>query len=538
MHFNITLVIRVTYYYILEKTLIRQSYFMLLLRQIPILLISITLLACSPLPKNDSTTSISLEKPEHSNIKLQLTPESCYHQSSASLDCIFLLQNGINAYRARLYLIEQAKQEINVQYYLYNSDLTGHLFTVKLWEAANRGIRVRILLDDIGMAGKDKVLSALSTHDNIEVKLFNPFNRNEFRATQLVTQFGSVTRRMHNKSFTVDNTVTILGGRNIGDVYFDADKNITFNDLDVALLGPSVQKVSTSFDEYWNDQLAYPIEALADYNWNEVNPEKIATLFELSIETSKEYEYVHRLLSTSFTEQLHTAQYTAHLGNVSILADRPVKAVKPRDRREFHLSPQLAPFLDTVKNELLIVSPYFVPEQEDIEYFASLIKQGVKVKILTNSLKSNDVPVVHAGYSKYRKLLLKMGVSLFELNSQYLQEVSSQRSAQPKFSLHSKYFVIDRHTAFIGTMNLDPRSINENTEIGAMIKSKSLSEELASSFDYQIQNMAFRLLIEDGEISWVKPNAIEEVFTVDPYSNVWERTILDVISILPGESQL
>ena len=175
-----------------------------------------------------------------------------------------LLENGLDAFVARALLAEYAERSIDVQYYLYHNDLTGKLLTHQLRKAADRGVRVRILVDDMGLAGRDLGSAVLDSHPNIEVRIFNPFSRNVGRLSQLLTRFGAVTRRMHNKSFTVDNEVTILGGRNIGNEYFDADPDIAFADLDVLLIGPVVGNVSAAFDVYWNSEFVYPINVLVN----------------------------------------------------------------------------------------------------------------------------------------------------------------------------------------------------------------------------------------------------------------------------------
>ena len=321
---------------------------------------------------------------------------------------------------ARLSLIKGAQQSVDLQYYLYYSDLSGHLLTVALWQAAERGVRIRLLLDDMDMGGKDEVLAALSGHENISIRLFNPFIRGKNRASQLVFQFGSITRRMHNKSLTVDASITILGGRNIGDVYFGADENTVFGDMDVALTGPVVKEVSNSFDEYWNSELSYPVELLSDYSWDETTHKTISLLFEEKTENKRDHAYVKELQANNLVELIHKNEVKVYSGEAKILVDHPSKIIKDRDQRQYHLAPQLAPYINAVEEELIIVSPYFVPGSEGLQFFEDLIKRGVEVKILTNSMKSNDVLVAHAGYSKYRKKLLEMGVKIYEMDSQLL----------------------------------------------------------------------------------------------------------------------
>lgn len=513
-----------------------------------ILALLLLLTACSSLPENISEPSYAFKKSPNAYLEKQII--SANQQAGLADDAVtmLLLDDGVDAFVARLSLINTAQKSVDVQYYLYHSDLSGHLLTVALWKAAQRGVRIRLLLDDMDMDGKDETLVALSGHPNISIRLFNPFIRGKTRASQFITQFGSITRRMHNKSLTVDTSVTILGGRNIGDVYFGADEKTVFGDMDVALTGHVVEQVSESFDEYWNSPLSYPVELFSDYRWDDETLQSISMLFKEKADSKREHNFVKELQANNLVELIHNDDVKVYTGEAQILVDNPAKIATSREKTKYHLTPQLAPYINAVESELIIVSPYFVPGKEGLQFFHDLVERGITVKILTNSLKSNDVLVVHAGYSKYRKKLLEMGVQIYEMDSQLLTSKSAYKKSdnkkssiwgKSKASLHAKYFIIDRQSTFIGSLNLDPRSFYENTEIGVILKADKLSQHLAKQFDEEINRIAFKLTLHDGAISWSKTIADKTIiYHHEPYSSWWDRFKVGFMRYLPGESQL
>ncbi|MEH6452420.1 MAG: phospholipase D family protein [Psychromonas sp.] len=503
------------------------------------------LMACASLPENTSTKNYSLPQPEDSELVNQVLKK---HQQIDLQDdeiSMLLLDEGIDAFVARLSLINAAESSIDLQYYLYHSDLSGALLTSALWNAAERGVRVRLLVDDMDLDGKDYDIARLSSHPNFEVRIFNPFIRGKGRTSQYVTQLGSITRRMHNKSFTIDHSISILGGRNIGDEYFGASTDVTFGDLDVLISGVAVEQVAESFDLYWNNQLSYPVELLIDFEATDMTLSEVSEEIEVYLETNQNQPYIKLLKNNELIELVKKNEIKKYSGQAIILYDDPLKITKSRDKTEYHLAPKLKPFMDSVQNEIIIVSPYFVPGKEGIEFFEELITRGVTVKILTNSLKSNDVAIVHAGYSNYRKQLLKMGVQLYEMDSKLLLHADpnykkvKNKIGSSKASLHAKYFILDRHYTFIGSLNLDPRSFNENTEIGVIVDSDELAIDLAESFDKNVPNIAFKLSLKDNDIVWDKViNNKKTTLYKEPYSSWWDRLMNGFMGILPVESEL
>jgi putative cardiolipin synthase len=462
-------------------------------------------------------------------------------------DGFLLLKSGLDAFVARGVLANHAERSIDVQYYLYHTDLVGHLFTYLLVKAADRGVRVRILVDDMDLEGRDIGVIALNSHPNIEIRIFNPFDRGIGRIPQFVGGLGSVTRRMHNKSFTVDNQLTIVGGRNIGDEYFDADPTLEFSDLDVMAIGNVVEEVSRSFDLFWNSELSYPATTLIDERPSEEEIKAMYVRLKEYAEQQQDSDYMDALQNSDLANRMRAKSVVYDWGSAEVVYDHPDKIRSERDKKELHLMTQLEPHFRGVQKELIIFSPYFVPGNEGVEFFKGLIENGAKVKILTNSLASNDVTVVHAGYSKYRKALLREGVELYEMDKKLTRAQRKEKKGaggSSKASLHAKSFVLDRNKVFVGSLNLDPRSFYENSEIGIVITSPEMAVPMAESFDRNIEKNAFRLELvtdEDGNesILWHGHDNGEEVtFEVDPYTSIWRRIGVGFMRIMPIESQL
>jgi putative cardiolipin synthase len=458
-----------------------------------------------------------------------------------------LLGNGLDAFVARAVLANSAERSIDVQYYLYHNDLVGRLFTDQLLKAADRGVRVRLLVDDMDMGGRDMGAVAMDRHPNMEVRLFNPFSRNVNRLSQLLTRMGSVTRRMHNKSFTADNQITILGGRNIGNEYFDADPDLAFADLDVIAVGPVVSQVSTAFDLYWNSELAYPASVLSG---NPPTPEKILEMRRQLgeyVADQANSSYLQALRDSDLASRIREKKVSYEWGEGLVVYDEPEKILHDADATEYHLAPQLNPYFVGVNDELIIFSPYFVPGKAGTRFLTRLAERGVRVRILTNSLASNDVGIVHSGYSKYRKALLRGGVELYEMNKKLTRVQRKEKKGtkgSSKASLHAKSFVFDRQQVFIGSLNLDPRAVIHNTEIGVVIQSPKIGGDMGSVFDKHIRQFAFRLeLVKSANGSenllWHgMVDGEEKTFDVDPYTSFWRRFGIGFMRLLPIESQL
>ena len=510
-----------------------------------LLFVILTISGCASLPDNSKRSeSYTITNTLETKLGKGL---QAYRDQGETQDGFIILGKGLDAFVARAALAEVAERSLDVQYYLYHDDMIGYLFTAQLLRAADRGVRVRLLLDDMDMEDRDHGILAIDSHPNIEIRIFNPFDRNLSRVPQFVTGLGTVTRRMHNKSFTADNVATILGGRNIGNAYFDANPTLEFADLDVLAVGEVVKDVSSSFDLYWNNELAYPATTLIETPISDEQAHDIRNQLHDFLEQQKESDYMQALQTSMLAKNIRDNKVEFILGDAVIVVDHPDKITSSRDANELHLVSQLAPYFQNLKKELIIISPYFVPGDEGVDFFRELIDRGVRVRILTNSLSSNDVGIVHAGYAKYREALLKNGVELYEMNKKLTRKQRKEKkgaSSSSKASLHAKAFVLDRKKVFIGSLNLDPRSFYENTEIGLILNSPEVAGTMTDILTEDIDHHAFRLELhtdEDGyeEILWHGYENGEPVtFDVEPYTSFWRRLGVSIMSLLPIESQL
>ncbi len=456
-----------------------------------------------------------------------------------------LLVNGFDAFTARIVLAQHAEACIDAQYYMIHGDLTGMLFADELLKAADRGVRVRLLIDDMDLKYHDKALSILATHPDIDLRIFNPFSRNSWRLAQYLYGFGSVTRRMHNKTFTVDNQMTVVGGRNIGNEYFNADPSLAFGDLDVLAAGPVVKEVSDSFDTYWNHSKAYPIELLRPDLIEMAQQQETHDFFEDQIDRLPVKRYREELINSDLAHLIKTGKVKYDWAKSEVVADNPNKLESYETTSQYSLIKQILPALADVQKELVVFSPYFVPGEHGTKFLTDLSKNGVRVRIITNSLASTDVGLVHAGYRKYRKELLKAGVELYELNMKLSnQERKDAKLGSSKSSLHAKSFVIDGERVFIGSLNLDPRSITENTEIGIVLDSKEIASQVKDLFNLAVADQVFRVELEKAEnggevLRWYGiEDGEKKVWTSDPYTGFFRRLGIWFAGLLPIESQI
>lgn len=501
---------------------------------------------CARLPDN-SRRSVSFAYPYPEKTTMGRAAVEKLHSHSEE-SAYLMLSDGLDAFVARGVLAQSAEQTIDAQYYLLHNDTVGKLFINELLKAADRGVRVRLLLDDIDMAGRDHRAALIDKHPNLEVRFFNPFSRDTNRFIQYITGLGKQTRRAHNKSFTVDNVATIVGGRNIGNEYFVADPEFDFLDIDVLVVGPIAQDVSRAFDEYWNHELSYPITTLSDDFVTEEQVARGREELDSFAVSQRDSWYLKNLRDSSLAKAIasHDLQYTTAKGK--IVVDSPDKLKNNVTDKTFHLSRELEPYFDSIQRELIIVSPYFVPGRSGVKYLRELRQKGVRVRILTNSFASTDVPIVHAGYANYRYDLLRMGVDLYELNANLgqkkLQVFRGGKQYESRSSLHAKSLVFDGETVFIGSLNLDPRSFIQNTEIGVVFDSPEIASELVNFFDEDLDKVAFRLKLHtdrDG-IEFIRWHGIIDNEKVaifpEPNMGIWSRFLIGLMGLLPIESQI
>ncbi|MEM7144521.1 MAG: phospholipase D family protein [Verrucomicrobiota bacterium] len=458
---------------------------------------------------------------------------------------VFLLGDGRDAFAARALLARQAEKSLDVQYYMYNQDTVGRLLTYDLLRAADRGVRVRLLIDDIyGNKGEDTWV-ALDSHPMIEVRLWNPWKRRRSRLIQNVLRFTDINYRMHSKSFTIDNQATILGGRNIGDEYFNANPEVAFSDIDVLAIGPPVAEVSAEFDAYWNSEFAYPVDILVRPGTEE-ELEVLRNAREEFYQDNSTSRYVIALTQSDLAKGLADGSLAFSWSDARVISDSPLKKSLGKQGKDKLLISQLAPYVLESTETVYIVSPYFVPGDKACEALCKLVADGVDVRILTNSLASNDVSAVHAGYSKYRRRLLRCGVRLFELDEMLKEREGKSFTWLPglkKSSLHAKSMVFDDDTMFVGSFNFDQRSLFINNEIGLVFRDPELAAAASQRFEDNINEVAFEVRMTDeggrSKLEWVGgQGGPDVVMTEEPHATTGQKIMVGILKWLPIDSQL
>lgn len=452
-----------------------------------------------------------------------------------------LVEDNLMAKALRVSGLRLAERSIDAQYYLINNDKTGLLFVSGLLDAADRGVRVRLLLDDILTSGYDRGLLALDAHPNFELRIFNPFARRSgfARWMNFLGDFRRLNRRMHNKSFTVDNQVTLIGGRNIGDEYFAADEKTNFGDLDVMGIGPVVDEVSTMFDLYWNDRLSVPVSAVLDPPedpWQEIAALRARIADALTNEDATRYEGIVNEILAGERIQGEDLSWVPY----ELVYDAPEKADKRLAAEAETMIPPLRQAILDGEREFMLITPYFVP-RKSIEGFGELRERDMRVIVLTNSLAANNHAVVHSGYVPARKPLLEMGVELYEVRPDaQAQGVRKSGMGRSGGTLHAKAFIVDRSELFVGTFNWDPRSANINTEMGIILHAPELASGLAGRVIAAIPGKAYELQLDKrGKIIWITHDDGEEViYTKEPETTWGQRFKVGFYRMLPIKSQL
>jgi putative cardiolipin synthase len=484
------------------------------------------------------------------------TPSTRYVQSEIAAhgsDSGFRpLITNTNALMSRVVLVDHAEHSVDLQYYIFDNDATGRLVAQRLLAAADRGVRVRILLDDLDIRGQDKLLDALDAHPNIEVRLFNPFrirNRSAFsKAGQFLLEGRRLNRRMHNKAFIVDGMQAIIGGRNIGDAYFDAGDQVHFRDLDVLTIGPVVAPISTMFDAYWNSDLAFPVTA---YTSSQASAEDLARLRDELTKDARafaESDYAQELSDDLPNGPSADRKGRWFWGPATLIADEPGKADPAKDGQTLLIGPQLKGMLDDAQHQALLISPYFIPGEKGMQYIAGMSGRGVTIKVLTNALAATDEAEVHAAYSHYRIPLLEAGVDVFELRPIPGRPQRRSHGSSSGESLHAKAMIVDQHRVFVGSMNFDPRSRELNTEMGVIVDSPELAAALARYFDSATApENAYHVVLERREgapgskpaLQWIAVDDGKPVkFDYDPETSKWLRMKVSLMRVLPIEGML
>jgi putative cardiolipin synthase len=457
------------------------------------------------------------------------------------------LPDGVDAMLARIHLAEAAERSLDLMYFSWQDDRVGRRLLKALLSAADRGVRVRLLLDDIGTKAKDDDLLALDDHPGVEVRLFNPVASRTLPLLGALSEFNRVNRRMHNKAFIADNQRAILGGRNVGEQYFDAHEAWNFEDLDVLVGGPVVVEVSQVFDLFWNAPMSYPIGALTAKGDAATRLGALRARLAASVEAERDSAY-SALAAARAAELLSLDTPGEFWGNARLVFDDPSKVIRTRGDTTGHLMPQLQALDSELRSTLTIVSPYFVPGNAGVSWLTGLVERGLDVTVLTNSLASTDVPAVHTGYRRYREALVAGSVRLFELRPDAFEVPHDTKDTDhlsgSEASLHAKTFFFDRRAVFIGSLNLDPRSVLLNTEIGIVCESAPMTAALLGELEPRLDRVAWRIgrdVDASGQprIVWIetRDDGVRRR-TSEPEVSVWKKLGIWLLGLLPIESQL
>lgn len=423
-----------------------------------------------------------------------------------------LMPLGTFSFDTRIELARRAERTLDVQYYHIQSDETGRYFVRALRDAAVRGVRVRLLMDDLYTTGQDDLLLGLMAHPNVELRLFNPFccARDGEQPVRFAAALGDLSRvnhRMHNKLYIADGAMAVLGGRNIANEYFLRGLSENFVDMDVFTVGAILPDLANIFDTFWNHQVVYPAQALLKSG---LSVEQLRQHFEIvtgPVATPPPSALPHNdaLGYGPISEDLDQGRVGLIWGTAIALADHPSKALASGSGTDMMngVTYNVWEKITGAQKDLVISSPYLIPGNTGMDMMRELTGRKVKIQVMTNSLAATDEPLVHIGYSRYRPEMIKLGVDVYELSSSRLSRNKRQSGLFGKSMarLHAKLVVIDQRLMFIGSMNLDPRSHCTNTEIGLIIDNPQLARELLRIIDIDKLQSAYRVrLAEPGSV--------------------------------------
>lgn len=433
-------------------------------------------------------------------------------------------------------MIKTANHSIDMQYFLLKPDLAGAVITLALLEAAEREVRVRVLLDDVFTTTADEEIALLDAHPNVQIRLVNPLSRNIPKFLNFLVDFGRVNRRMHNKSMTVDRSIGIVGGRNLADEYYRVDTTAEFADFDIFLIGPVVQDIADQFDIYWNDPLSVPLDSFASVDASRLD--EIETELEAR-ETEALTGLYERAVTSRYLADVRAGKHPPHFAKMRVSHDMPDKLKVPVAEGDRILASDLLAAMAAAREDVLLVTPYFVPEDWGARFFMDLAARGVRVRIVTNSLASTNHAYVHAGYKRHRKDLLAAGVELYEIRADAIA-VSTGDETAAKLTMHTKLALVDGRRLFVGSLNFDPRSIKINSEFGVFIDDPALSAEFQRSLVEDIRPLTYSVHpTTGGNLAWVFDDGTRrEILFSDPGASGWKKLVAWLTGLLPVEGQL
>ena len=510
--------------------------------------IAITVTGCSTLPKHkiESIPETTLQVDTAQTTLAQIIQP--LQEQHPDLTGYLVLFEPLEALATRLSLIDKAEKTLDLQYYIWDNDKVGSLALHALIRAVDRGVKIRLLIDDNNAKSTEGIFLALAQHPNIEVKLFNPYRFRKYRAFDMILDLKRINRRMHNKSFIADHQVALIGGRNMTNQYYNVSDNYQFSDVDVMLVGTAVKDISHSFDEYWSHEYAYKVQEVVNQSAHHLSYESLKRQLDEHYERVTVQNYLDLTSNSQAIDSLMSRDIQLDWVKAEVVKDSPDK-IKSKAKKKEHLNFQLIQHLEQPEKNVDLISAYFVPEKKGAKMLTDLAKDGVKVRVLTNSFKANDVAVVHAFYGKYRQNLLEHGVQLYEflpaLNKNDLDKNTEDLAKKAKVSikglsrssLHAKLMALDEKQVFIGSFNFDPRSAYLNTEIGVLLNSPPLAQAVHTTMDENLSKYAYKLVLDaNKKITWQRQTPQGPViYTKEPRMKWWQRAGIKMLSWLPIE---
>ena len=505
------------------------------------------LAGCGTLPARPEVPHSAARPPSSDSPLARIAAAS---SPSPELSGFRLMPLGVFSLDARIELADRARHTLDVQYYHIHNDATGRLLLRHLRDAAARGVRVRLLVDDLYTVGGDALFSGLAAFDNVEVRLFNPFccGRTSIlnKYTASLFDFGRLNHRMHNKLFIADGAIVVAGGRNVADEYFMRSMGANFVDMDAFVVGAVVPQLASIFDTYWNSPYVYPVQSIIDVGVERV---QLRERFNQLVDDGDQMMSlvlppIDVLGYGAISDDFESGRLGLIWAPAFAFADPPAKVTARTDdqAREMSVAVGVMERVLGAANEVVISSPYLIPGSKGVAAFGGLTKRNVKVTILTNSLAATDEPLVHTGYSRYRPAMLASGVDLYELSP-----TRTQRTSRLGFlgsstgRLHAKTAVIDRSLVFIGSMNLDPRSATKNTELGMIVESPELAKEVLRVIHISKLQSAYRVRLASDQrsLEWLTMDDEKEVIlTIEPDSTFFLRLQNFLLSPFIPEDQL
>jgi len=516
------------------------------------------LTACATKPPAtpfDRPVTHALAPTENTPLRAALEPLEAAHPGESGFR---VLSSGTDALQMRIALARAATKTLDMQYYIANEDTTGKLLLGAALYAADHGVRVRMLVDDLNFKDIDRIMAGLNSHNNIEIRVFNPFGSAREgvfeRTTNVFTQIGHFTRRMHNKAMIADNQLAIVGGRNLGDEYFSASEVLQFRDIDVLAAGPITADVSASFDDYWNSSVAYPLGVLNKQKFDREELDQTRDDLRKHWRTNADPYNAKPLNATPLATQIAGKQLGLTWAHAEFKADQPEKIENPSPDYVSPPMKRLGELMKDAHKDFLVVSPYFVPHDAGVTALGTLTHRGVRVAILTNSLAATDAVAVQAGYSPFRVPLLQQGVELYEFKPRQDTPTAGIAGSRSRASLHAKTYVIDRRILVIGSMNLDPRSAHLNTELALVIHSPQLAAQVADIFgSATAPERSYRVtLADDAQLAYLRSigaplsplvwtdveDGTRRTYIFDPQAGLYRNALTGLFSLLPVNAEL